>query len=144
MSGLNRAELIGNLGRDPEVKEFGQDGNKKATFSIATSEKWTDKQTGEKKEKSEWHRIIIFGGLVDVVERFLVKGSQVYVSGKLSTRKWQDQEGKDRYITEVVLSGFNAQLIMLGGKRKGEDPPEREPEGNEQSGQAEFEEDVPF
>jgi single-strand DNA-binding protein len=120
MSSVNKVILIGNLGKDPEVKSF-QNGGKIANFSIATSESWKDKQTGERKERTEWHNISVQGdGLVGVVERFLKKGSKVYIEGQLRTRKWQDRDGNDKYTTEVVLSGPGASLTMLDGKPGGE------------------------
>lgn len=116
---LNKVQLIGNLGKDPEVRSFNN-GGKVANFSIATSEEWRDKQSGEKRSKTEWHNIAVFGtGLVGVVERYLKKGSKVYVEGKLQTRKWKDRDGKDRFSTEVVIQGFGSQLIMLGGNNNG-------------------------
>ena len=115
MSSVNKVILIGNLGRDPEVRTF-QNGGKVAELRIATSETWKDKQTGEKKERTEWHTVKLFtDGLVNVAERYLRKGSKVYIEGQLQTRKWQDQAGADRYSTEVVLQGFNASLVMLDG-----------------------------
>ena len=117
MASLNKVMLIGNLGADPEIKSF-QNGGKVANLRIATSETWKDKATGERKEKTEWHSVAIFNdGLVGVVERFLKKGSKVYIEGKLQTRKWQDQNGQDRYSTEVVLQGLGGSLVMLDGKR---------------------------
>jgi single-strand DNA-binding protein len=117
MSSLNKVMLIGNLGADPEIKSF-QNGGKVANLRIATSETWKDKATGERKEKTEWHSVAIFNdGLVGVVERYLKKGSKVYIEGKLQTRKWQDQSGNDRYTTEVVLQGIGGSLVMLDGKR---------------------------
>jgi single-strand DNA-binding protein len=110
---VNKVILIGNLGQDPEVKSF-QNGGKVANLRIATSESWKDKATGERKERTEWHTVAIFGdGLVGVAERYLRKGSKIYVEGSLSTRKWQDQSGADRYSTEVVLRGPGAVLTML-------------------------------
>lgn len=116
---LNKVMLIGNLGADPEVRSF-QNGGKVANLRIATSENWKDKNTGERKEQTEWHTVSIFSeGLISVVERFLRKGSKVYVEGQLQTRKWQDQSGNDRYSTEVVLRGFNGTLTMLDGPQGG-------------------------
>ena len=112
---LNKVMLIGNLGADPEIRSF-QNGGKVANLRIATSETWKDRQTGERKEKTEWHTVAIFTeGLVGVVERYLKKGSKVFVEGKLQTRKWQDQSGADRYSTEVVLQGPGAVMTMLDG-----------------------------
>jgi len=124
MSSLNRVDLIGRLGRDPEVRSLGN-GDKVANLRIATSERWKDKQTGERKEKTEWHSVTIWGGLVQVVESYLRKGSNVYVSGKLETRKWQDQQGNDRYTTEVVLRGPGAVMQMLDGPSGGGDDDQR-------------------
>src|SRR6185369_13904907 len=115
---LNKVMLIGNLGRDPEVRTM-QNGGKVANISIATSESWRDKATGEKKEKTEWHRVVIFGNLADIAEKYLKKGSKVYVSGSLQTRKWTDQSGQEKYTTEVVLQGFGGELTMLDGKGGG-------------------------
>ena len=112
---VNKVILIGNLGQDPEVKSF-QNGGRIANLRIATSENWKDKQTGERKERTEWHTVVLQSdGLVGVAERFLRKGSKVFVEGQLQTRKWQDQSGNDRYSTEVVLRGFNGTLTMLDG-----------------------------
>jgi single-strand DNA-binding protein len=112
---LNKVMLIGNLGADPEIRSF-QNGGKVANLRIATSETWKDKNTGEKQERTEWHTVSIFSeGLIGVVERFLRKGSKVYIEGQLQTRKWQDQQGNDRYSTEVVLRGLNGTLTMLDG-----------------------------
>lgn len=125
MSGsVNKVILVGNLGRDPESRSF-QNGGKVVNLRIATSESWKDKQTGERKEKTEWHSVAIFNeGLANVAERFLRKGSKVYIEGQLQTRKWQDQSGVDKYSTEVVLQGFGGVLTMLdgpngGGERQG-------------------------
>ena len=110
---VNKVILIGNLGKDPEVRRM-QDGRPIVNFSVATSDTWRDKATGERKEKTEWHRVVIFNeGLCRIVEQYLKKGSKVYLEGQLQTRKWQDQSGQDKYSTEVVLQGFNSQLTML-------------------------------
>lgn len=112
---LNKVMLIGNLGADPEIRTFSN-GGKVANLRIATSETWKDRQTGERKEKTEWHTVAIFTeGLVGVVERYLKKGSKVFVEGKLQTRKWQDQNGQDRYSTEIVIQGLGGTLTMLDG-----------------------------
>lgn len=112
---LNKVQLIGNLGADPEVRSF-QNGGKVCNLRIATSENWKDKNTGERQERTEWHTVAIFSeGLVGVAERFLKKGSKVYLEGSLRTRKWQDQQGQDRYSTEVVLQGPGAVMTMLDG-----------------------------
>jgi single-strand DNA-binding protein len=110
---VNKVILIGNLGKDPEIRHT-QDGRPIANLSVATSESWRDKTTGERKEKTEWHRVVIFNeGLCKIVEQYLKKGSKVYLEGTLQTRKWTDKEGHDKYSTEVVLQGFNSQLTML-------------------------------
>lgn len=112
---VNKVILIGNLGRDPEVRSF-QNGGKVVNLRIATSDSWKDKNTGEKKESTEWHSVAIFNeGLANVAERYLRKGSKVYIEGALKTRKWQDASGNDRYSTEIVLQGFNSVLTMLDG-----------------------------
>lgn len=116
---LNKVMLIGNLGRDPEVRSF-QNGGKVCNLRIATSETWKDRNTGERREKTEWHSVAIFNeGLVRVAEQYLRKGSKVYIEGQLQTRKWQDQSGQDRYSTEVVLQGFGSTLTMLDGRGEG-------------------------
>jgi len=118
MSGsLNKVLLIGRLGADPEIKQM-VNGKNVARFSLATGQTWKDKNTGEKKQKTEWHRVVIFNeGLVNVIQQYLKKGSQVYIEGQLSTRKWRDEKsGQDKYSTEVVLQGYNSSLTMLGGK----------------------------
>ncbi|MEA2936333.1 MAG: single-strand DNA-binding protein [Variibacter sp.] len=116
---VNKVILIGNLGKDPEIRRT-QDGRPIANLSVATSESWRDKATGERKEKTEWHRVVIFSeGLCRVAEQYLKKGAKVYLEGTLQTRKWQDQSGQDKYSTEVVLQGFNATLVMLDGRAGG-------------------------
>ncbi|MDG6779162.1 single-stranded DNA-binding protein [Thiomicrorhabdus sp. zzn3] len=121
MRGVNKVILVGTLGRDPEVK-YSANGNAIANLSVATSEQWTDKATGQKQEKTEWHRVVMFGKLAEVAGQYLTKGSQVYLEGKLQTRKWQDQNtGQDRYSTEVVLDGFSGTMQMLGGRSGGGD-----------------------
>ena len=113
---VNKVILIGNLGRDPEVRTF-QNGGKVCNLRIATSETWKDRNTGERREKTEWHSVAIFQeGLVRVAEQYLRKGSKVYIEGQLQTRKWQDQSGQDRYSTEVVLQGYGGTLTMLDGR----------------------------
>jgi single-strand DNA-binding protein len=116
---LNQCQFIGNLGADPEIKAFNN-GGRVANLRLAVSESWKDKNTGERKEKTEWVSVSIFSeGLVGVAERFLHKGSRVFVSGKMQTRKWQDSDGKDRYSTEIVLQGYDAKLVMLDRKGEG-------------------------
>ena len=116
---VNKVILVGNLGKDPEVRRM-QNGNPVVNLSVATSENWRDKATGERKEKTEWHRVVIFSeGLAKVAEQYLKKGSKVYIEGQLQTRKWTDQSGVEKYSTEVVLQGFNSNLTMLDGARGG-------------------------
>ncbi|GAB6035416.1 single-stranded DNA-binding protein [Galenea microaerophila] len=118
MRGVNKVILVGTLGRDPEIK-YTANGMAVANLSVATSEQWTDKNSGQKQEKTEWHRVVIFGKLAEIADQYLRKGSQVYLEGKLQTRKWQEQNtGQDRYSTEVVLDGFNGKMEMLGGNRQ--------------------------
>ena len=116
---VNKVILVGNLGKDPEIRRT-QDGRPIANLSIATSETWRDKNTGERKEKTEWHRVVIFNeGLCKVAEQYLKKGAKVYIEGALQTRKWTDQQGAEKYSTEVVLQGFNSTLTMLDGRGGG-------------------------
>tara|TARA_B100000959_G_scaffold72216_1_gene76612 strand:+ start:861 stop:1319 length:459 start_codon:yes stop_codon:yes gene_type:complete len=112
MAGINKVILVGNLGAKPEIK-YASNGNAISNLSIATSESWTDKSTGQKQERTEWHRVSLFGKVAEIAGQYLDKGSKVYVEGKLQTRKWQDQNGQDRYTTEVVISGYNGTLQML-------------------------------
>ena len=113
---LNKVQLIGRLGADPDIKQM-VNGKSVARLSLATSQSWKDRNSGEKKEKTEWHRIVVFNeGLVNVVQQYLKKGAQIYIEGQLSTRKWKDeQSGQDKYSTEIVLQGYNSTLTMLGG-----------------------------
>ena len=122
MSGsVNKVTLIGNLGKDPEVRT-AQDGSKFVNLSVATSESWKDKMTGERKDRTEWHRVVIFNDrLSEVAERYLKKGSKIYVEGQLQTRKWTDNNGQERYSTEVILSKFRGELTMLDGRSGGSD-----------------------
>lgn len=116
MSGVNKAIIVGRLGRDPEVRST-QDGTRVANLSVATSENWKDKDTGEKRERTEWHRVVIFNDkLAEVAEKYLKKGSQVYLEGQIQTRKWTDQSGAEKYSTEIVLQRFRGELTMLDGK----------------------------
>lgn len=115
---VNKVILVGNLGADPEIRRT-QDGRAIANLRVATSESWRDKMSGERRERTEWHRVVIFNdGLCRVAEQYLRKGSKVYVEGQLQTRKWQDQSGQDRYSTEIVLQGFNSTLQMLDGRNE--------------------------
>lgn len=145
---LNKVQIIGNLGRDPEVRAT-QNGGTIATLSVATSESWTDKQSGERIERTEWHRVAILNndGLCKVVERYLTKGAKVYVEGQLKTRKWTDNTGVDRYVTEIHLTQFNGTLTFLDRKRDAEDrTTRREPTTAGADGGAidPFTDDVPF
>ncbi len=119
--GVNKVILIGNLGNDPDVRAT-RIGNSIATFSVATSEHWKDRHSGEPKEKTEWHRVVIFGKLAEIAQQYLHKGSKVYLEGKLQTRKWQSDDGIDRYSTEVVIDGFSGQLQMLDARRDNRPP----------------------
>ncbi len=144
---VNKTILLGSLGADPEVKSF-QNGGRIANLRLATSESWKDKTTGEKKERVEWHSVTLNSdGLVSVAERFLRKGSKVYIEGKLQTRKWQDQSGNDRYTTEIVVGGFDGKLVMLdGAKGAGSDTGAQQQSNHQQSGFADddLDDSIPF
>lgn len=150
--GVNKVILVGNLGKDPEVR-YTSDGRAIANITLATSESWEDKNTGQKQEKTEWHRVVFFSKLAEIAGKYLKKGSKVYVEGKLQTRKWQDQSGQDRYTTEIVVDGFSGTMQMLDG-RKDEDnsAPQQQPvqqqqpaqQPIQQSGADEFDDDIPF
>ena len=134
---VNKVILVGNLGRDPEIRRT-QDGRPIANLRVATSESWRDKTSGERREKTEWHSVVIFSEpLCRIVEQYLRKGSKVYIEGQLQTRKWQDQQGQDRYSTEVVLQGFNGSLTMLDGRSSGAGAGASAP-GLQESGQADY------
>ena len=124
---LNKVLLIGRLGADPEIKQM-VNGKSVARLSLATSQSWKDKNSGEKKEKTEWHRIVVFNeGLVNVVQQYLKKGAQIYVEGQLTTRKWKDeQSGQDKYSTEIVIQGYNSSLTMLGGNNQANNIPSQD------------------
>lgn len=150
--GVNKVILVGNLGKDPEIR-YTADGRAIANITIATSETWKDKNSGQQQEKTEWHRVVIFGKLAEIAGEYLRKGSQVYFEGKLQTRKWQDQSGADRYTTEVVID-INGQMQMLGGRGGGGDTSfggqgQQKPQ-NKQSPQPapamddDFDDDIPF
>ena len=153
MAGINKVILVGNLGAKPELK-YGASGNAVTNLSVATSDSWTDKSTGQKQEKTEWHRVSLFGKIAEIAGQYLDKGSKVYVEGKLQTRKWQDQSGQDRYSTEVVVSGFNGTLQMLDRRDSvnSEAPTQSTPtpESSQSApkitpvAQDEFEDDIPF
>ena len=164
--GVNKAIIVGTLGNDPEVK-YSASGSAIANLSVATSEQWKDKQTGEKKEQTEWHRVVIFGKLAEVAGEYLQKGSQVYIEGQLRTRKWTDSNGVDKYTTEIVIPQIGGVMQMLGGKRddsgqqprqqSGQQPkggwganPQQQPQPKQQSQQGrneppmDFDDDIPF
>jgi len=158
MAGINKVILVGNLGAKPEIK-YASNGNAISNLSVATSESWTDKNTGQKQERTEWHRVSLFGKVAEIAGQYLDKGSKVYVEGKLQTRKWQDQSGQDRYTTEVVISGFSGTLQMLDRRDDSNSPmqsqsqPQSQPKPAQNGQQAptitpvaqdEFEDDIPF
>jgi single-strand DNA-binding protein len=147
MSGsVNKCIIIGNLGRDPEVKTF-PNGGKLVEFTVATSERWTDKASGEKKEKTEWHRVSVRNeNLARVAENYLRKGSKVCVEGQLQTREWTDQQGQKRYTTEIVLGAFRGELTLLDSRDSNDEPRERQPQGQSQRGSfaSELDDSVPF
>ena len=145
---LNKVLLIGRLGADPEIKQM-VNGKSVARLSLATSQSWKDKNTGEKKEKTEWHRIVVFNeGLVNVVQQYLKKGAQVYIEGQLSTRKWKDEKtGQDKYSTEVLIQGFNSSLTMLGGGNQNQVSSQDTKENFNQDSppsQNDLDDDIPF
>jgi len=115
MSSVNKVIIIGNVGQDPEIRQT-QNGDAIANLSIATSESWKDKNTGERKEKTEWHKVSIFGKTAEIVEKYVNKGSKLYIEGQLQTRKWTDKDGNERYTTEVVVQGYNGNMTMLDSK----------------------------
>lgn len=140
---VNKVILVGNLGADPEVKRT-QDGRPVVNLSLATSESWRDKNSGERKEKTEWHRCVVFNeGLCKIAEQYLKKGSKIYLEGSLQTRKWQDKDGKDKYSTEVVLNGFNSVLTMLDTK-SGDEAPKRRGSMSGRAMNDEINDDIPY
>ena len=145
---LNKVLLIGRLGADPEIKQM-VNGKSVARLSLATSQTWKDKNTGEKKEKTEWHRIVVFNeGLVNVVQQYLKKGAQVYVEGQLSSRKWKDeQSGQDKYTTEILIQGYNSSLTMLGSSNQNSIPSQdikQNLDDNKIASQDDLDDDIPF
>ena len=152
MSSVNRAILIGNLGHDPEIRQT-KSGDSVAGFSLATSERWTDKQTSEKRERTEWHRVVVFGKTAEIAQQYLTKGSKVYIEGAIKTRKWTDDKGVERYTTEIVLSPFRGLLVLPDKKSAGGPPPVNtiDDYGTIRTGQddtvnsgSEFDDEVPF
>lgn len=152
MSSVNKVILIGNLGKAPDIRHT-QDGRAIANLSIATSQSWKDKSTGEKREKTEWHNVVIFNeGLCRIAEQYLTKGSKVYIEGQLQTRKWQDKNGQDKYTTEIVLQGFNSTLTMLSRNQNadpGYQPNNQADQQNQTASQASYtddplNDDIPF
>lgn len=138
---VNKVILIGNLGRDPEIRA-AQDGSKVASFSVATSETWKDKVSGERKDRTEWHRIVVFNpNLCDICEKYLHKGSKVYLEGQLQTRKWQDQAGVERYTTEIILGRFRGELALMDAKGSSEDGAAVM---DDKSAEAPIDDDIPF
>lgn len=137
MSSVNKVILIGNVGRDPEVRTVG--GSKVVSLSIATTERWSDKTTGEKKESTQWHNIVIWNERIgEVVERYVTKGSKVYIEGQLQTRKWTNKDGQDRYTTEVVLQRFRGELVMLGGNG------DAQPKAAAKASSMDLDDEIPF
>ena len=149
MSGINKVILVGNIGAKPEVK-YSSNGSAIANLSVATSETWHDKNSGEKQEKTEWHRVSLYGKLAEIAGQYLDKGSKVYVEGKLQTRKWQDQSGQDRYTTEIVVSGYGGTLQMLDRREGMATGGQSAPSNNMSNDTVEvadnsgFEDDIPF
>jgi len=149
MSGINKVILVGNIGAKPEVK-YSSNGSAIANLSVATSETWNDKNSGEKQEKTEWHRVSLYGKLAEIAGQYLDKGSKVYVEGKLQTRKWQDQSGQDRYTTEIVVSGYGGTLQMLDRREGMASGGQSAPSNNMSNDTVEvadnsgFEDDIPF
>jgi len=149
MSGINKVILVGNIGTKPEVK-YSSNGSAIANLSVATSETWNDKNSGEKQEKTEWHRVSLYGKLAEIAGQYLDKGSKVYVEGKLQTRKWQDQSGQDRYTTEIIVSGYGGTLQMLDRREGMASSSQSAPSTNMNNDTVEvadnsgFEDDIPF
>lgn len=141
---VNKVILVGSLGKDPEVRHT-QAGKAIANLSVATSQSWKDQNTGERKEKTEWHKVVIFSeGLAKVAEQYLKKGARVYIEGQLQTRKWQDQQGQDKYSTEIVLQGFNAQLVMLDRANGNGTAAQTQTKKNTTTVQEDMSDEVPF
>lgn len=141
---LNKVILIGNLGRDPEIRSTN-DGRQIASFSIATSESWKDKVTGEKKEKTEWHRIVVFNeGLVNVIKNYVKKGSKLYIEGQLQTRKWTDNDGQEKYTTEVVLQGYGSSLMLMDSRGQDMSPGRNDTSSDSGFENSALDDEIPF
>lgn len=141
---VNKVVLVGNLGKDPEIRTM-QDGSKVASFNVATSETWKDKATGERKERTEWHRVAVFNpNLAEVCEKYLHKGSKVYLEGQLQTRKWQDQTGADRFTTEVIIPRFRGDIVLLDSKGDGASLAAAAAEMDDKAASAPIDDDIPF
>lgn len=155
MSSLNRVQLIGRVGADPEIRAL-KNGGKCANMSIATSDRWKDRNTGEKREATQWHRVVVWAdGLITIIERYVKKGSLIMIEGRLETRKWQDQSGQDKYTTEVVLKPYDSKLILLGGNNNDDQsgsfssqnynqPMQSEPQGLTENNYSDIDDDIPF
>lgn len=147
--GVNKVILLGRLGNDPEIRMFSN-GESVANITLATSESWRDKATGEQREKTEWHRVALFGKLAEIAGQYLQKGSQVYIEGQLQTRKWQDQNGQDRYTTEVAVKGFDGVMQMVGSRsdsQNAQQPQRTQPQAAQQAYDEppiDFDDDIPF
>lgn len=143
--GVNKVILVGNLGNDPEIR-YMQNGSAVANISVATGESWKDKNTRQTQERTEWHRVAIFGKLAEIAGEYLRKGSQVYIEGQLQTRKWQDKNGQDQYTTEIVVQGFNGVMQMLGGRNEGGMGAGGQPQQAPQNAPVDprFDDDIPF
>jgi single-strand DNA-binding protein len=145
MASVNRAIILGNLGNDPDIRST-QDGKEIANFSVATTDSWTDKKTNEKKQVTEWHKVVIFNErLVNVAKNYLKKGSKVYIEGQIKTRKWADKDGNEKYTTEIVLQGFNSVLTMLDGKKDNNESSQYEQQKNNgYQPQSDLDDEIPF
>lgn len=144
--GVNKVILLGRLGSDPEIKQFSN-GESVANITLATSESWRDKTTGEQREKTEWHRVAIFGKLAEIAGEYLRKGSQVYIEGQLQTRKWQDQNGQDRYTTEVAVKGYDGVMQMIGSRsdsQNAQQPQHTQSQMAHDAPPADYDDDIPF
>ena len=143
-SSINKVTLIGNVGRDPEIRTT-QDGKEIASITLATSDSWKDKMSGERKERTEWHRVVVFAdGLVNIIKNYVKKGSKLYIEGALQTRKWVDTNGVERYTTEIALQGFNAVLLMLDNSRSGSDNHSNHDSAGGDFSAAEIDDEIPF